>query len=410
MPPLSLSRFFSLNLGILLLVVMACLSYTAFTLYDWGLEDSLTYLMAAEGENWQPEKSQGVSRQDGIFQVYEQWQHLPENYRSSFEEAELAEHILGAEEQEQSWLYVLPIYSQEHNQLLYVTHTYHEQYGQYLPGPEVSDWVLLFSTVILFIALLILWRLIRPLSNNIKNLARWSQQLAGEQDDMSKGEFAFKELQQVAQSVHYLATSLQQKNKQESLLLRSLSHELRNPLAITRVALDRIDQQQQVLPPQVDKVLAKIRRANLNMCQIGESILWLWAESDLPQNIGLVDLEQILKQELCNQQYLLQGKQSELDVNLTTYQLQANHDLLTILSRNLIRNAFQYTGAGRLTIRLEPGQLTIFNPATDSEFGRPYSDYGYGVGLLLVQRICDKCQWQWQVTNDNGVFSVSVVF
>lgn len=411
MPALSLTRFFSLNLSILLLAVMACLSYTAFTLYDWGIEDSLTYLMAAEGDKWQEQHSLIEVDDSALFQVYNQWQQLPDEYQTTFKESELEADMLAAVQQGERWLYVLPLYSQQHKQLLYVTHTYYEQYADYIPGPEISDWVLLFSAVILLLALLVLLRLVQPLSRNIKGLATWSKQQAGEKADMNQAQFAFVELQQVAESVHYLATSLQQKNQQESLLLRALSHELRNPLAITQAALDRIEQQKLELPETLDKVLAKIGRANQTMCQLSESILWLWADNGLPQELELVELESILQQELQNQQYLLQGKQLQLQRKTQAYQLRANPDLLLILLRNLVRNAFQYASHGQLTIQLQCGVLSISNPmATTPPIRDNNSDYGYGVGLLLVQKICHKCGWQWQVSNEGGCFNARVVF
>ena len=78
---------------------------------------------------------------------------------------------------------------------------------------------------------------------------------------------------------------------------------------------------------------------------------------------------------------------------------------------NLIRNAFQYTDEGEVLITVSADSLTVFNKNTealsDEEPGGD-SDYGFGLGLLLVEQIAQRLEWLYQYEGyDDGRCSIT---
>ena len=68
-----------------------------------------------------------------------------------------------------------------------------------------------------------------------------------------------------------------------------------------------------------------------------------------------------------------------------------------IVVSNLIRNAFEHTPKGRVTVRLEANRLIVENNLMTCA-GDYVRDQGEGIGLHLVRRICERCNWKCDTT------------
>lgn len=78
---------------------------------------------------------------------------------------------------------------------------------------------------------------------------------------------------------------------------------------------------------------------------------------------------------------------------------------------NVIRNAMQYTQAGYVLVELTNGKVTIKNEDSfDSSYDKSSSDYGFGLGLILVERICSLMHWHYTNQEISGGRLVKIDF
>ena len=110
-------------------------------------------------------------------------------------------------------------------------------------------------------------------------------------------------------------------------------------------------------------------------------------------------------------QYLLQSKKVEVLLKLAPSHIKVFETPCRLVLNNLIRNAFQYTAEGEVNIECLEGFVIVEN-VNKSEGTLDYSgaDYGYGLGLRLVDKIVKKMAWQYQNKNIIGGRSASVNF
>ena len=81
-------------------------------------------------------------------------------------------------------------------------------------------------------------------------------------------------------------------------------------------------------------------------------------------------------------------------------EVQAPLSLLAIALGNLLKNALSYA-EGHIEITLHEQVLTISNPTAAA----PDQILGYGCGLTIIQRICEKLGWQIETRLEGGIFS-----
>lgn len=188
----------------------------------------------------------------------------------------------------------------------------------------------------------------------------------------------------------------------------SASHELRTPITVITGALELLEQGE--LSAEDTKAVDRIRRATLEMKATIEMFLVLSRESD----DGLYDeefpVEPLVRRAVDQQRYLLNGKRVDVDVDiLATPVVRGHPQAFLIAVTNLVRNAFEQTPAaqGPITVRLEDRELLVTNRsrgddgcgaalAGDAHFG------GYGLGLGIVQRLCERNGWAFSIQADEA--------
>src|SRR5690606_37169637 len=109
---------------------------------------------------------------------------------------------------------------------------------------------------------------------------------------------------------------------------------------------------------------------------------------------------------------LLNGKGVEVDVAVegpATSGVQGHPQAFLIAVTNLVRNAFEHTPAGQgpITVRIRECELLVTNRRSGDESGRPTPDgapspTGYGLGLGIVQRLCERNGWEFSLDVDEA--------
>lgn len=182
------------------------------------------------------------------------------------------------------------------------------------------------------------------------------------------------------------------------------SHELRTPLAIIRTAAEALLMKQNV-PEEVKARLLRIERASAEMSKRLQALLILAREPEKADLIeGPIDLLKTVNQLLEDYADLQPPKVNIVKHFQTRPTLHASEAMLSIVIGNLIKNAFSNTRQGSIMVEVTENQLSIADTGKgiDEEhlhnvLKRGYKDdnsQGQGLGLSLVQRICDYYGWR----------------
>jgi signal transduction histidine kinase len=247
----------------------------------------------------------------------------------------------------------------------------------------------------------------------------WVESLTLENVDQVTPDFEFYELTAIAHQQKKALLRLSTILDKEQDFLRHASHELRTPIAVvksnsellTRILATENNQDKG------QQSLARISRAALNMQHTTETLLWLSQEQSIEkgnqQTLALVDIDLnlMINNLVEDNQYLLQSKNVVVALKLSNSHVKAFETPCRLVLNNLIRNAFQYTAEGEVNIECSEGFVIVEN-VNKSEGALDYSgaDYGYGLGLRLVDKIVKKMAWQYQNKDIIGGRLASVGF
>lgn len=202
--------------------------------------------------------------------------------------------------------------------------------------------------------------------------------------------------------------------------MRTLSHELRTPIAIILSSVELMERviatqkvntnQDAKLNQGAERATARIMYAVTNMKKLVQTLLWLSRKNDASLPTETVNLSSVVHRVIEDNRYLLQDKSVDLDiVNIDDdAEIIANDNVLQLLFENLIRNAFQYSHQGQIRIVVADRLFTIANPVDSDESEQDYESYG--IGLYLVEKICHKVHYRYEMETDADTVTASLRF
>ncbi|MBY0267327.1 MAG: HAMP domain-containing histidine kinase [Burkholderiales bacterium] len=181
------------------------------------------------------------------------------------------------------------------------------------------------------------------------------------------------------------------------------SHELRTPLTAIRTSCELLEADAS-LPEKARNRIAAISAAAERMTGQIETLLFLARAQAVgeqePVNIAeaVNDVVDPLRDEINRK-----GLQFDNAVDAGA-QITVNPHALHLVLANLIRNAVQYTDAGRIRIDWQAPTLTVSDTGLgvpealrerlfDRHFRGTDSSDGLGLGLAIVKRACEHCGW-----------------
>ncbi|GGW55079.1 sensor histidine kinase [Alishewanella tabrizica] len=181
----------------------------------------------------------------------------------------------------------------------------------------------------------------------------------------------------------------------------SVSHELRTPVTVIMGALELLEHS--ALSTNDVKALDRIKRATLDIKTTIELFLCLAREAnDGVDNEVFLVWPQVNKA-IEQQRFLLDGKRVAVQVDeLAAPEICGHAQAFSIAVNNLVRNAFEYTLDGQepITVCIKPNELIIINPVSNDDTTQclrteTVSTHGYGLGLGIVQRLCERHGWSF---------------
>ena len=196
----------------------------------------------------------------------------------------------------------------------------------------------------------------------------------------------------------------------------NVSHELRTPLTTIETSCELLEQDA-ALAPKSRARLQQIEGAANNMTELVNALLLL-ARDESVSEIGPIYLAGTITHILDGFADALAAKDIETMVDVDrALRVEANHSALAIVLSNLIDNAVQHTERARIRFSYVAGDLRIEDagsgippeslPQVFERFyrARPAENAGrgFGIGLAIVKKICDRYQWAIRIESEVGI-------
>ncbi|MFO1417874.1 MAG: HAMP domain-containing sensor histidine kinase [Methylotetracoccus sp.] len=221
------------------------------------------------------------------------------------------------------------------------------------------------------------------------------------------------EVQALSSALADLARRIRHFIERERTFTRDVSHELRSPITVIRVAADMLLGDTRLDPGLRDKA-ARIRRASAQMEELTAAFLLLAREAESGPREAFECVNDVVAEQFELVRPLLAGKPVQLCMQASGRLFVAGSEkVLSVLIGNLLRNACSYTASGEVRVIIEPRRLTV----EDSGSGIPQeqiervfepfyrgsaSGEGHGVGLAVVKRLSERFDWPVSLHSDPG--------
>lgn len=218
-------------------------------------------------------------------------------------------------------------------------------------------------------------------------------------------QFPWHEIQRLAADFDTYHLRLHDFIERERLFTGDVSHELRTPLAVIQGATDLL-----MADPDIDQKnqlrIARIDRAVAEMGEISGALLALAREQDTPDiQGGDCDVVEVAEELVSRHRHLLRDKPVTMSVKVIERpKVAADHAVLAMILGNLLRNALTFTDSGEVLISIESDAVQVEDTGQGlqtpdvQQLFRPYvrggNSKGAGLGLSLVQRLCERQGWQ----------------
>lgn len=401
----------------LLLAALIIVLYTAnvFRFYNTGLDDGLHASFRMEARKF----VELYEANPNIFPPstptrpgYLSWQQVPEELRQKFPKVEhspfqVLEHK--QVESEHNWRNGILTFMYSHpiaeGQTLYLFSIFEMSR---FSDEEIEafdnklNFTLPLGLTFLIIAFLAASFTGRRIAQSTDDLADWADSLTLDEIDNERPELRYSELNRVAdrlhESFHRIGTLL----AKEHFFLRNASHELRTPISIARANLELLSKmgvdERQKAP------LERLFRANHTMQNLTETLLWLSRDQNKTPLSVSVSLTEQVEQQHKDLNYLLQGKEVQVNFQLPEQANTLNLPItaLQIVLHNLLRNAYQHTEEGQVDIIQHANQIRISNKNNHPN-NSEHPD-SIGLGLQLISQICERLEWQLELKpSNNGI-------
>lgn len=385
-----------------------------FSFAVYSVDMTSNSMMRLEAESIAREAQQSPQQplpQSRTLSAWHSWSEIPDSILQHFTDTTLTpneplEAEIKTAAGETDYLYLLHHQSTQYGDL-YVS-SYHtasevEEIIVNLLGSALIQALGLTLLILLVLFIVIAW-LIRRTLEPLNLLSQWATELNQQPDKAMVINFPITELNQLALHLRQGVDSVRTVNEREQQFLKHASHELRTPLAVIQASLDTLSLQTQADSP-AQRSTQRALKASNRMIQLSDTLLWLARDADKTIAKEALNAAALSRQLVDDHRYLISAKTIEVQQHYQEEEITVEVPLLSIVLSNLIRNAFQHSGDGVIRIELNHNSLVISNPVDDDLASE---QQGFGLGLQLVQRICQKLGWQFSFQLDKAQARVQV--
>ncbi|RDI99169.1 sensor histidine kinase [Dyella solisilvae] len=194
----------------------------------------------------------------------------------------------------------------------------------------------------------------------------------------------------------------------ERKFLKMASHELRTPLAVMSGAAEVAIEQPTIELARTH--MARVIDASRSMHDLVELLLALARDpARLQAGVVTVDLARLVPKIVAEHEHLLEGKELAITYgDMSATEMSLPLPIAASVIGNLVRNAIENSSRGAISVSLENGEtLVIRDPGTtmspeersrlQAKLARAGVGRGDGIGLELVERLCDHAGWMLEL-------------
>lgn len=237
------------------------------------------------------------------------------------------------------------------------------------------------------------------------------------------------EIEQLSLTINNMLERIDKGIKNQNNFLASASHDLRTPIAImkTQLEISLMNSNQQndikhILFNQLEEVnnLSNIVEDFLLINKIKNDNLQIKLES-----IDIIDfILEIIERLDIRIKYYKKNVKLNIDENYENYIIQADINKLKSLINNALENALKYSLPDSeilIDIRKNKyieitisnkfnGDIKDLNNLKTEFYQASESNEGYGMGLWICNKIVEMHNWEMNLHNENGTFSINIIF
>ena len=266
------------------------------------------------------------------------------------------------------------------------------------------EWHLIKLFILCFIGVLfilfgfVIHKLSCRLVNPVKQLSKQLKSAESNQT-FTVPEQSATEFTELANSLNGYRQQNEMMMKQEQAFARYASHELRTPLTVISGAA-KLQEQNNAAEFQA-RQRSRIQRAALDMQHTIDALLNLVKQENATSSTALRFLQQAEVESITQ---LLQALATSKGIKLSVDFKQApaikpTPAVLRMLLSNLINNAINASDSGEIIISVNSDEITITDKGRGLSASEHDSANGHGLGLLIVDSLCQRYQWQFSLSD-----------
>ncbi|MFA0485801.1 sensor histidine kinase [Vibrio sp. 10N.222.55.B11] len=261
-----------------------------------------------------------------------------------------------------------------------------------------TTFVLTLLSILIFSFGALLYRLSKRLIEPFNSI---SEQLESNKlnlnEEFSVNDDAAVEFRQLTDQLNQYRREINSLLKREQAFARYSSHELRTPLTVARGA-NKLLLRSETTEFQ-SRQIERIDEAIVQMSEMVDALLGLVRyernSDDAPLRLfSQQELEAIVSKNSA------QADEKDVEISMHAQSeptIQATSAIMNMLVGNLLRNAIAATNSGTVTVTLSHESVVIEDQGEGLQ--EQYNPNGHGLGLLIVEDLCQRFQWGFELVN-----------